>query len=417
MHTLYLCYFGLREPLVQTQVLPYLRELRRAGIDVSLLTFEPNGRRAWSSSEKQDWQSRLKSDGIQWLTLPYHKRPSALVTPYDILRGAWLAARLARRQKIDVLHARGHIPALMGALAKRMSGSRLLFDIRGFLPEEYTDAGVWPEGGYLFRTMKRVERYLFSASDAFVVLTIRAREILFPGRTHSDVQGRPIEVIPCCVDEARFREAERISREEARLRLNVEARRVFVYVGSFGGWYMTDEMTRFLAQAHQQDPATYSMILTQSRPEEVVQRLRGLGLDDQDFFVGKVKPEDVPHYLRAADVAISFIKPCYSKLSSSPTKIAEYLASGLPVICNTGVGDLDELIETDRVGIVISEFNSEAYERALRELEMLRQDESLAVRCRASAQQRFSLNDVGGERYRRLYRRMLNKEQIPKEGG
>lgn len=417
MHTLYLCYFGLREPLVQTQVLPYLRELRRAGIDVSLLTFEPNGRQAWSSSEEQDWQSRLKSDGIQWLNLPYHKRPSALVTPYDILRGAWLAARLSRRQKIDVLHARGHIPAVMGALAKRISGNRLLFDIRGFLPEEYTDAGVWRAGGYLFRTMKRVERYLFSASDAFVVLTERAREILFSGRTDSDVQGRPIEVIPCCVDEARFSAAEEISRAEARLKLNVEGRLVFVYVGSFGGWYMTEEMTRFLAQAHQQDPAAYSMILTQSPPKEVVQRLRELGLDDQDFFVGKVKPEDVPHYLRAADAAISFIKPCYSKLSSSPTKIAEYLASGLPVICNAGIGDLDELIETDRVGVVISQFDSEAYGRALQELEALRQDESLADRCRASARKRFSLKDVGGERYRRLYRRIFDSEQIAKEPG
>jgi len=33
MRTLYLCYFGLREPLVQTQVLPYLRQLSRSGCD------------------------------------------------------------------------------------------------------------------------------------------------------------------------------------------------------------------------------------------------------------------------------------------------------------------------------------------------------------------------------------------------
>ncbi len=415
MHTLYLCYFGLREPLVQTQVLPYLRELRRDGIDVSLLTFEPNGRRGWSPVEEKQWLSRLKAEGIQWLSLPYHKRPSALVTPYDIMRGAWLAARLSRRQKVDVLHARGHIPALMGALAKRLSGNKLLFDIRGFLPEEYTDAGVWPEGGYLFRTMKRLERHLFSTSDAFVVLTKQASEILFPGRTGADAQGRPIEIIPCCVDEARFDAAEKNSREQARAKLNVEGRRVLVYVGSFGGWYMTDEMTQFLAEAHRQDPSTYSMILTQSQPEEIVARLRGIGLNDADFFVGKVSPEDVPHYLRAADVAISFIKACYSKLSSSPTKIAEYLASGLPVICNTGVGDLDELIETDRVGVVISEFNSEAYVRALAQLEVLRQDAGLAERCRTSAKKRFSLNTVGGERYRRLYRRMFNREIVKKD--
>jgi len=55
--TLYICYFGIREPLVQTQVLPYLRELmkgdysRKKGtpasrepkdtaLNVSILTFE-----------------------------------------------------------------------------------------------------------------------------------------------------------------------------------------------------------------------------------------------------------------------------------------------------------------------------------------------------------------------------------------
>src|SRR5207244_9415962 len=42
IRTLSVCSFGLREPLVQTQVLPYLRELSRAGAKVWLLTFEPS---------------------------------------------------------------------------------------------------------------------------------------------------------------------------------------------------------------------------------------------------------------------------------------------------------------------------------------------------------------------------------------
>ena len=414
LKTLYLCYFGLREPLVQTQVLPYLRQLIEGGeVEVFLLTFEPNQRQVWSAADEADWRARLAGEGIRWLSLPYHKRPSVLVTPYDIVCGAWTAARLARRHKIDVLHARGHIPAVMGALAKRISGARLLFDIRGFFPEEYTDAGVWPENGYIYRVVKRVERYLFTATDGFVVLTEKARGLLFPGRTDADEAGRPVEVIPCCVDAERFRATGRgDARDELRRELNATGRRVFVYVGSFGGWYMTDEMTKFLAHAHRQDPATFSMILTQSRPEEVVERLRALGLQDGDYFVGKVAPADVPRYLLAADVAISFIRACYSKLSSSPTKIAEYLASGLPIVCNTGVGDLDELIETDRVGVLISEFTPEAYERALTELATLRREEDLPARCRDSARRRFDLAAVGGVKYRRLYRRLTEGRNL-----
>ncbi|MGI9069496.1 MAG: glycosyltransferase [Pyrinomonadaceae bacterium] len=407
MRTFYLCYFGLREPLVQTQVLPYLRQLVDGGIDVSLLTFEPKMKRDWSRAQIEAERSRLAGEGIDWHCLPYHKRPSLPATLYDVARGVLLAARLARRERVEVLHARGHVPALIGAIVKRLMGGRMIFDIRGFMPEEYTDAGVWPENGYLYRGAKRVERYLMASSDAFVVLTEKAREILFPGCEATDSQGRPLEVIPCCVDPARFREAEEASRVDLRRELKLTSRRVMIYVGSFGGWYMTDEMTQFLKLAHEQDPRTFALILTQSAPDPIRQRLRRLGLKDDDFFVGKIAAADVPRYLKAADASISFIKACYSKQSSSPTKIAEYLTSGLPVVCNTGVGDLDELLNTDRVGVVIHDFTREGYTQALAELEKLCQDPTLSARCQASASERFNMETVGGYRYRRLYRRLL----------
>ena len=111
MRTLYLCYFGLCEPLVQTQVLTYLRQLSRGGIDVGLLTFEPNRRPSWSRSETGDWCDRVQADGIRWFSLPYHKRPSLPATTYDIAAGGWMAARLVRRHGYDVVHARAHMAA------------------------------------------------------------------------------------------------------------------------------------------------------------------------------------------------------------------------------------------------------------------------------------------------------------------
>lgn len=407
-HTLYLCYFGLREPLVQTQVLPYLRQVVAGGVAVSLLTFEPALKRSWSPEQIEAEQLRLAGDGISWYCLPYHKRPSVPATLYDVVAGARLAAQLVRKERINVLHARGHVPALMGALAKSWVGGRLIFDIRGFMPEEYTDAGIWPENGYLYRGVKQVERYLMRSADAFVVLTEKAREILFPNCTTTDAQGRLIEVIPCCIDPDRFREADLTSRDEIRRELKLIGRRVLVYVGSFGGWYMTDEMTRFMSFAHQQDPTTLSMILTQSPTGPIENRLRSLGIGDGSFFVGRVSPAEVPRYLKAADFSISFIRACYSKLSSSPTKIAEYLASGLPIVCNAGIGDLDELIVTDRVGVVLREFTPAAFSKALGELGVLQEDKTLRARCQTIANERFNLHTVGGARYRRLYRLLLD---------
>ena len=412
VHTLYVCYFGLREPLVQTQVLPYLRQLVSAGLQVSLLTFEPRLRQAWSIQEIADQRASLESEGIGWKALPYHKWPSLPATLYDIARGTWEIVQLMNRENVTVLHARNHVPALMSALAKKVKGGRLVFDIRGFMPEEYTDAGVWPQDGYLYRSLKRVERYLLSVSDAFVVLTEKAREIVFPGSLDHDALGRPLEVIPCCVDFQRFETVAGISREALRAELGAGGRRVIIYVGSFGGWYMTDEMTEFLAVAHQQDPSTFSMILTQSSHESVVNRMRDLGIDTKDFLVAKVNPAEVPRYLRAADIAISFIKPCYSKQSSSPTKIAEYMASGLPTVCNAGIGDLDKLIEENGVGVLLREFNPAAYVKALGEIDTLRRDEGFSDHVRQVARREFDLASVGRTRYLRLYQRLLNSAEL-----
>lgn len=409
-HTLYLCYLGLREPLVQTQVLPYLRELAGCGLRVSLLTFEPKFHADWSRDSIIARRSQLQTEGIDWHALPYHKRPSLPATLYDIWAGARLARRLVQQKRIEVLHARSHVAAAMGALAKQWTGAegvKLIFDIRGFMPEEYTDAGIWPENGWLYRGVKIIERQLMKTSDAFIVLTSKAREILFPGGADTDQMGRPIEIIPCCVDQRRFRAAEVEGRDEIRRAMNLAGRRVLVYVGSLDGWYLTEEMLDFCVQAHQQDPRSYTLLLTPRDVERAQGRLGKKRIPGQDYLVTAARPEEVPRYLWAADVALSFIKPGFSKQSSSPTKIAEYLAAGLPIISNAGIGDLDDLIKEEGIGVIVRDFTPRSYGRALSELAGLGEPEMLRARCQAVARTKFDLQRVGGHRYRRLYERLL----------
>lgn len=412
-HTLYLCYFGLREPLVQTQVLPYLREIKKLGnLKVSLLTFETNPKETWTAEQIDTEKTKLAGEGIEWSFLTYHKTPSAPATVYDVLRGAFFVWNMMRREPIDVLHARVHVPAMMGAIARKFSPRKpkLLFDIRGFFPEEYTDAGRWKENGLLYKTVKKAEKWLMKESDAFVILTEKGREILFPESENSgfDKFGRPVEVIPCCVNFEKFAVIDERLRQETKKKLNLENRRVITYVGSFGGWYMTEEMIDFFAAAREQDAKTFALILTQREPERVAARLEAAGFTTNDYLVRSVKPAEIASFLCASDVAVSFIKACYSKQASSPTKIAEYLAGGLPVVSNRGVGDLDELIETDKVGALIDDFTKESYLESLRAIGELKKDNSLAETCKLSAIRRFDLEKVGGERYRALYRKIFS---------
>jgi glycosyltransferase involved in cell wall biosynthesis len=391
--SLYLCYFGLREPLVQTQVLPYLRELVRGGVAMSLLTFEPDARGTWTT----EWRERLKREGIDWHMLRYHKRPTLPATLFDIVAGAWRASRIVRRERIDLLHARSHVGAAIGALAKKLTGARLIFDIRGFLPEEYVDSGNWPKDGALFRLTKTVEHWLYRSADAFVVLTERARETLFP----TGAGGRPVAVIPCCVTAERI--TPRNDRDTVRRDLGVSDRVVYVYIGALSGYYLLRETAEFLAVARENDARAYALVLTHGPAAPIVAELERHGLTANDYRVMRAEPADVPMFLGAADVALSIIRPSYARIASSPTKFAEYLAAGLPVISTAGIGDLDGHIEEGRAGVLLRSLDRDTYLEALRAVETLRRDPTLAERCRLEARSRYDLETVGGARYRRLY--------------
>lgn len=427
--TLYICYFGLREPLVQTQVLPYLRQLLRQGErgdeapleGATLLTFEPKLRERWTPQQLESTRAELREQGIDWRVLPYHKRFSVLATSWDILRGTLVVRDLIDAQQVDVLHGRVHVPTLMGALARKLSRRKpkLLFDIRGFFPEEYTDAGRWRSNGPVYRSVKRIERWLMREADAFVVLTEKARDALFPDATPGDQgagrdsatagwrdrAGRPVEVIPCCVDfESRFSDRVDSSRAQVREELGATDRFVITHLGALGGLYLTQQLVDFIAAARRRDPKVFALFLTQTDAREVEPLLKARGFAPSDYFIGKVPPSKVQQYLSGADLALSLVKASYATLSRSPTKIPEYLASGLPIVANRGVGDVDSLIDGARVGATLRDLTEASYLSALAEVAALG---DISRECRAVARERFDLRTVGGQRYRRLYRRLL----------
>jgi glycosyltransferase involved in cell wall biosynthesis len=402
MTALYLCYQSIQEPLTQTQVVSYLEGLALARYRSVLLTFEP---KALAPRAARVWSERLRAKGIAWHWLRYHKRPTVPATAWDILTGTELGLRLIRRYRVCLLHARSHVPGVMAIALKRLTGRRMLLDLRGFMAEEYVDAGVWPAGGVLFCTTKRVERALVEAADGIVVLTRKAKGLLekwYP----QEIAGKPIAVIPCCIDLRRIPAQLESPPGPAKLTL--------VYAGKLGGWYLTEAMVGFVAAARELLPEIQWDIWTQSDPAALWHLLRARNLE-RHVSVAQVLPEDLPGRLSRARAALSFVKPCLSKLASSPTKVGEYLAAGLPVIAIAGIGDLDEVLtgatcaDGEPVGIVLPACTVEAYREAVHQLLRLLNDPRTPERCRAAAARHFDLERIGWSRYGELYRELLQR--------
>ncbi len=400
---LYICYFGVHEPLVQTQVLPYLRELAAAGVNVNLLTFEPRLREHWSEHQLDLQREQMAAEGISWFHLPYHKSPTMPATIYDIIAGAHFAVQLAKRAGLDVLHARAHVAMAMALWARRFIQVKLVFDIRGLMAEEYADAGIWSERSVTFRLVKRLERAGIRRADHIIVLTERLRDWLI---AHQLKPARQIEVIPCCVDFERFAETSTHAKDANR-RSRGGDRFEVVYAGSLIGLYLVEEMGRFFAAIKRLRPEAFLRILSISPPEPAAAALQRAGLDRSDFEIGPVPPEGIPAYLRRARLGVSFRKSTFAQIGASPTKVPEYLAAGLPVVCNSGIGDTDEIVEREQVGIILREFDDDAYQRAAAQALVLTDDGEVRSRCERVAHQYFDLQTVGGPKYVKVYRQLF----------
>jgi glycosyltransferase involved in cell wall biosynthesis len=285
----------------------------------------------------------------------------------------------------------------MALALERAARIPFIFDIRGLMAEEYVDAGRWATDGLAFRITKVVERAAIRRATANVVLTERVKQMLF-GQGTSD----RVSVIPCCADIDRIA-AQRSGRERVREALGLADSLVLIYVGKFTGWYMEAEMVDFFAEARIREPRAHFHVLTQHDREPIVKQFERAGLARDTYSIARVPPELVGEHLSAADAAISFIRRCPSKISSSPTKIGEYLAAGLPIITSAGIGDVDELVGRDGVGILIDTFDQDAYVRAAERLWTMAADRSTAEKCMRIAEERLSLRRVGIPAYEALY--------------
>jgi glycosyltransferase involved in cell wall biosynthesis len=249
-----------------------------------------------------------------------------------------------------------------------------------------------------------VQRLALRRASGLVMLTDAVRRHLgaaLPADT-------PLEVIPCCVDLARIDGAAAADRVAARAALGLEEGPVMIYVGKFTGWYMEREMADFFAAARREHPDLRLLVVTQADPAPIEAELARVGVGREHYVVNRSAPEEIGRYLAAADFGISFVRPCVSKISSSPTKVAEYLAAGLPTV-TTAIGDLPELLAGGRAGVLVEAFSSPAYDEAAAEVARLVADPEARERCRRLARERLSLDEVGIPRYDRLYRAVAGR--------
>lgn len=392
---IYMCYDGVLEPLGESQVVAYLEHLA-TDYDIHLISFEKPA--DLTRREHQEaMAARLRTAGITWHPRRYHKHPKILSTLWDMGAAMVLAAWLALRHRARVLHARSVLCAAMLYPARLLGRGRFLIDIRGFWADERVDGGMIPAGGAVYRVLKRIERAMLRDADHVVTLT-RASVPVLRDDTRLGRVTAPITVIPTCADLTLFSPGER----------NRSRPLTIGYAGQVGTWYMLDEMLAFFLAVRRHRPNARLLIVNTHQQPAIREAIGRMGIDPETVEIVGSGRAGMPAQMRRMDAGLALIHPFFSKIASAPTKLAEYLGCGVPVVGNAGCGDMVQIIGEDRVGVALRDTAPDTIEAAALALLDVLDDPTLTDRCVASARQHFSLSEGVG-RYHAIYRSLIDE--------
>lgn len=400
---LYITYDGLTDPLGQSQILPYLKGLSQYGYRFTVLSFE----KAHRLEKEGELIKKLTAEsGIEWVPLSFTSKPPLLAKLYDALRMKSKAVHLHKKTGFAMTHCRSYIAADVGLYLKKKFGVRFFFDMRGFWADEKKD-GSWNVNNPIFKKVyqyyKAKEAEYLQNADYVVSLTYAGKREMMTWPAYN--ASVPIQVIPCCTDMKHFSLTNEKEKRRSRNELGISNGKLLVsYLGSVGTWYMLDEMLELFSFVKSDFPDAMFLFLTHSDHAFIKRKIKEHNLNPNDFIIAEASRKDVPRLMKASDVNVSFIKPVYSKISSSPTKLGEVLSMGIPVISNSGVGDVEEIVTSTGTGCILQKFTPEQYQKAVAAIPAVLQKDPQSIRM--AAEKVYSL-DRGIELYLKGYTDVL----------
>ena len=247
--------------------------------------------------------------------------PSLAKIPLDALLSL-TALRRALAERYDVIHSHEE-GGVAGVVLAAMFRIPHLYDMHSSLPQQLTNF-AFSRSGLMRRAFLAIERLMITRSRVVIVIcpsledTVRAidphaRTILIenaPGSSEEEATGEQSVAL------------------RRSLGLQPETPMV-LYTGTFEAYQGLDLLFDAMAFVGTVRPDA-TLVLAGGKPDQVAQarvRAERAGITTA-VFLGERPAEEIPGYLRAADVLVS----PRSRGTNTPLKIYQYLRSGKPIV-------------------------------------------------------------------------------------
>ncbi|MED4072543.1 N-acetyl-alpha-D-glucosaminyl L-malate synthase BshA [Priestia endophytica] len=307
--------------------------------------------------------------------------------PYDLALSSKIA-EVAKREKLDLLHAHYAIPhAVCAFLAKQMVGEHLkvVTTLHG------TDITVL---GYDL-SLKSIIKFAIENSDEVTAvsssLVKQTYDLIAPQKEIHTIHN---------FIEQKEETGEDVSLLKKEYGIK-EGEKVLIHVSNFRQVKRVTDVVR--AFYHVQQRVDAKLLLVGDGPEmtAVCYLVKDLDIVDKVLFLGKQENVDDLY-------AISDLKLLLSEKESFGLVLLEAMANGVPCI-GTNIGGIPEVIEDGKTGYICKVGN---YEEAAEKALSLLQNDSLYEEMSASALRsvwsKFSSKDIVAQ-YEELYEKALNR--------
>jgi glycosyltransferase involved in cell wall biosynthesis len=182
-----------------------------------------------------------------------------------------------------------------------------------------------------------------------------------------------ITVIPCCANYNHFRLSTETDKIDARISLGIPTDAfVLGYLGSIGKMYMLDKFFQLFVMTTKNRVNCHALLITPDTDQlkPLMNRHLAHNLLER-IHIKSATYDQVPNLLPAMDVMVSFITSTYARMGASLTKMSECFAVGIPVVSNSGVGDVKQIIDQLDGGWMVDPLSGDGLMETVQNLDII----------------------------------------------
>jgi glycosyltransferase involved in cell wall biosynthesis len=362
----YITHDSLQEGIGMSQIVPIVLGLAKDGWRVGVISCEKKSKYSVIDAE-------FTANKIHWKKINFGKTGT--------LGGASRLFRLAfNLPKAQAYHCRGDLAAVACILRLRKN---FLWDVRGLWVDQKLVIGSISKNKIIINIARKLES--ISAKNAKAVSTLT--KAVYPILKNRNPKLTDFHrVIPTCTDLKQFS-------FERKLPLPKK----LLLSGVFNNYYDIDAIKIFIAEYRKNEP----LLVTWCHGHEATRETLGVGENE----IKVLKQNEMQNEIKNSSFGLAL---CKSGIGDSlagvmPTKVAEFLAVGRPVVVSEGIGDLEDLLTSTRTGVILRANTS----NSIKELNDLLLDPLTSLRCRKLAESHFDIKNAISE-YSKIFKKLLS---------